>query len=231
MARQKVKGCKSKVTDRQSPKWKSCCWRLGDWEVYKGSSNSLTKDIKELGVSKFTFTIIRLCRSKGTLHYAEIEEQVKRGVLWKKLGSDDKQYLYYNRQIACCKFRPPSYFSDESRLKISERVSGEGHPLYGKVHPNRGKKLPQCAPKIPALSVGFRITDGAVTRMHPKHLPMPEGFRRGMTTKAKLKYEENPKSCRICGGIISHKDKKNMHCRECVKNHSSIIFNTRGAAT
>jgi hypothetical protein len=102
-----IEGCKSKVTDRASPKWKPCCWVESDWQSYKGSSKHLTKDIKDLGVSKFTFEILRLCRSRGVLYYSEIEEQVFRGVMWKRLGDE---YLFYNRQIASCKFMLPDYY-------------------------------------------------------------------------------------------------------------------------
>jgi len=110
-AKQKVKGCKSKITDRQSPKWKLCCWKESDWRTYKGSSNSLAKFMKENPDDEFTYTIIRQCRSRGTLHYGELKELWKRDVL--AAEQEDGSPLYWNLSIGAIKFRPPKIYKEE----------------------------------------------------------------------------------------------------------------------
>jgi len=52
-----------------------------DWRTYTGSSTELNKDIKELGVDSFTFTVLKTCRSKWELAYEEIKEQINKDVL------------------------------------------------------------------------------------------------------------------------------------------------------
>ena len=62
-----------------------------DWQTYYGSSDSLTKDVLELGHDNFKREILHLCRSKGECGYLEAKEQFIKGVL----ESDD----YYNTWI------------------------------------------------------------------------------------------------------------------------------------
>ena len=100
---------RQKVTDRQSPKWNPAAWRESDWRTYTGSSNDLNKAIKRDGKLLYLFTILRHCRSKGDLHYAEIEEQVSRNVLKARLPNGE--YEYYNKSIAAIRFRPPDYLT------------------------------------------------------------------------------------------------------------------------
>jgi hypothetical protein len=132
---------KQKITDRQSSQWKDELWKESDWKTYTGSSKELNKDIRKYGKEMFLFTILRNCRSKGDLHYAEIEEQVKRNVLKEK--SEEGEYIYYNKSIAAIRFRPPDFHSEESKKKMSNAKNGEKHPLFNKVgteNPSFGKK-------------------------------------------------------------------------------------------
>ena len=62
-----------------------------DWQTYYGSSDSLTKDVIQLGHDNFKREIIHLCRSKGECGYFEAKEQFIKGAL----ESDD----YYNTWI------------------------------------------------------------------------------------------------------------------------------------
>jgi len=112
-SRPRVKGCKSKVTDKQSDKWKSCCWKEADWRLYSGSSKSLTKWMEEHPTHEYEFRILRQCRSRGSLHYAEIEAQVASGSLWKR---DRDGKIFFNRQISACKFVPPAHYEEEEWL-------------------------------------------------------------------------------------------------------------------
>ena len=122
-ARRVMKGCKSKVTDRQSPKWKSCCWKeMPGWRKYKGSSKALDKWQKEYINNEYEYRILYQCRSKGTLHYRELKELWNRNVLTEKM--DDGEYLYFNRSIGAIKFRPPAFFSEEVRAKVSKAGLG-----------------------------------------------------------------------------------------------------------
>lgn len=110
-AKQKVKGCKSKITDRQSPRWKSCCWQESDWRTYSGSSKSLTKFIKDNPDDIFEYKIIHQCRSRGTLHYGELKELWKRDVLGAEFK--DGTPMYWNLAIGGIKFRPPKIIKEE----------------------------------------------------------------------------------------------------------------------
>lgn len=109
MAR-RVKGCKSKVTDRQATRWKSCCWKGSDWKSYKGSSKNLQAHIATHPNHNYEFRIIRQCRSKGTLHYAEVEALVALGTLWRRDKNGDAKF--FNRQIPATRFRPPAFYAD-----------------------------------------------------------------------------------------------------------------------
>jgi len=113
-----IKGCKSVITDKQALNWKPECWRESDWRNYKGSSNDLTKDIREFGTDNFQFKIIKHCRSRGSLTYSEIAEQVLSGCLWRILA--DGVPLYYNKRIAAVKFKPPIYTA-EAAIKPKQR--------------------------------------------------------------------------------------------------------------
>jgi hypothetical protein len=62
-----------------------------DWQTYYGSSDSLTKDVIQLGHDNFKREITHLCRSKGECGYLEAKEQFIKGAL----ESDD----YYNTWI------------------------------------------------------------------------------------------------------------------------------------
>jgi len=113
----------SKVTDHQSDKWRSDLWEESDWKTYTGSSKKLNEDIHKYGKENFRFEIIKLCRSKGDLHYSEVEEQVLRDVL--RATDQEGNYKYYNGHIAAVKFRPPSHDSYETRKKKSESNKGK----------------------------------------------------------------------------------------------------------
>lgn len=103
-AKPRAKGCRSKVADRQSPKWKGCCWKDSGWRDYKGSSPSLAKWMKANPDNIYTYEIIQLCRSRGLLTYTEVAEMWERKVLETKLP--DGEYEYFNRHIGAIKFRP-----------------------------------------------------------------------------------------------------------------------------
>lgn len=91
-----------------------------NWQQYTGSSVSLNNDIEKLGKENFYFEIISLHKTKGSLHYAEVELQVKENVL--KETFDDGSRKYYNGHIAAVKFLPPDEHSDETKMKISKKL-------------------------------------------------------------------------------------------------------------
>ena len=59
-----------------------------DWQKYYGSSEHLNEDVKNLGAENFKREIIHLCKTKGTMSYLELREQMDNRVL----ESDE----YYN---------------------------------------------------------------------------------------------------------------------------------------
>lgn len=62
-----------------------------DWRDYYGSSDLLTKDIKEIGKENFSREILFYCKTKAECSYVEAREQFSRKVL----ESTD----YYNGHI------------------------------------------------------------------------------------------------------------------------------------
>ncbi len=69
-----------------------------NWRKYWGSSEALALDLKAHGHGAFKREIVAFCLTKGSLTYAEIEEQVRRNVLGAKLA--DGSPASYNRNIA-----------------------------------------------------------------------------------------------------------------------------------
>lgn len=65
--------------------------RETDWKDYWGSSNELLNDIKKYGQENFERKILYHCENKFDCAYKEIEEQIKRRVLFK--------VDYYNKII------------------------------------------------------------------------------------------------------------------------------------
>jgi len=103
LARSK-KGCKSRVNDKGSPKWKPECWKESDWHNYKGSSKALLKHLTEHPDHEYTFEILAQVKSKGRLSYEECKAQWDRDVLCARL--DDGSYKYLNGNIQAIRFRP-----------------------------------------------------------------------------------------------------------------------------
>jgi hypothetical protein len=75
-----------------------------DWRNYTGSSKGLNTDIKKLGKSKFTFTVLKEYKTRGWLSYGECNTQHKLDTLTKRLP--DGSRAFYNRQILAIKFVP-----------------------------------------------------------------------------------------------------------------------------
>lgn len=63
-----------------------------DWKDYWGSNDELKADVSKLGEDKFKREIIHFAKTKGTLSYLELREQMDNRVL-------EKPDLFYNRWI------------------------------------------------------------------------------------------------------------------------------------
>jgi hypothetical protein len=87
-----------------------------DWRAYTSSSVELNKSIELLGKANFSFLIISLHKTKGSLHYREVEMQVMEDVLRTRL--EDGTRKYYNGNISAVKFYPPTEHVDEVSMKI-----------------------------------------------------------------------------------------------------------------
>ena len=85
--RKKVKG----RTNRKHVKKES------DWKEYTGSCDELNQEITALGKKEFDFEILKLCKTKGELGYAETTYQFKEGVLEAKFSDGTRKY--YNSNI------------------------------------------------------------------------------------------------------------------------------------
>lgn len=89
-----------KVANRKNRKRKVS---ESNWRHYKSSCDELKEDIKKFGVDNFRFEIIWLCKTRKETNYKELEEQVKRDVLSKKLP--DGTWEFYNANIMCRFYR------------------------------------------------------------------------------------------------------------------------------
>jgi hypothetical protein len=86
-----------------------------DWKKYSGSSIELNKSIELYGKDNYKFLIVSLHKTKGSLHYREVELQVTEDVLRTRLPSGTRKY--YNGNISAVKFYPPSEHVDEVAMK------------------------------------------------------------------------------------------------------------------
>jgi hypothetical protein len=87
-----------------------------DWKTYTSSSKELNASIILNGKEKYRFLIVSLHKTKGSLHYKEVEMQISEDVLRKKL--DNGLRKYYNGNISAVKFYPPDEHADEIKMKI-----------------------------------------------------------------------------------------------------------------
>ena len=91
------------------------------WRSYTTSSKLINAEIL-LG-TQFTFEILSLHTSKGTLAYSEVDHMVKRDVLRLKLSNGDR--AYYNGCIPGIKFLPPEEITEETKKKIGDAHRGK----------------------------------------------------------------------------------------------------------
>jgi hypothetical protein len=67
-----------------------------DWRKYTSSNIELKKQIKEQGMDKFNFIILRHCKNKREHTYYEVFYQFQEDVLNKKLDNGNYEYLNDN---------------------------------------------------------------------------------------------------------------------------------------
>jgi len=101
-----------------------------NWSNYTSSSDDVNSLIEELGKDKFTFFILKLCKTKRDLGYAEVEEQIKRNVLQSKLPNESREY--YNKSIMNRWFAFDKH-SEESKKKMSISSIGKKHSEEAKI--------------------------------------------------------------------------------------------------
>ena len=85
--RKKVKGRKNRKRVITEAKWRE----------YTGSCDELNLEIKTLGKEKFSFEVLKLCKTKGELTFSEVEYQIKNDVLTSLLEDGSREY--YNSNI------------------------------------------------------------------------------------------------------------------------------------
>jgi hypothetical protein len=86
-----------------------------DWRTYTSSSKELNLSITTYGKENYRFLIVSLHKTKGSLHYREVEMQVTEDVLRTRLPCGTRKY--YNGNISAVKFYPPSEHVDEVAMK------------------------------------------------------------------------------------------------------------------
>ena len=85
--RKKVKGRKNRKRVVSESKWRE----------YTGSCDELNEEIEIQGKEKFTFEVLKLCKTKGELTFSEVEYQIKNDVLTALLENGNR--AYYNSNI------------------------------------------------------------------------------------------------------------------------------------
>jgi len=71
-------------------------YKTSNWRSYTSSSAGVNSDITKLGISNFTFSILRLCKNKSQLAYYEAFYMFEYDVL---TACDSSGRLFYNQQI------------------------------------------------------------------------------------------------------------------------------------
>lgn len=94
-----------------------------DWKKYTGSSIELNKSIETLGKENYQFLIESLHKTKGSLHYREVQIQILEDVL--RVRMPDGTRKYYNGHISAVKFIPPAEHIDESNMTRLAKVNQE----------------------------------------------------------------------------------------------------------
>lgn len=153
-----------------------------DWKTYTGSSEYLNDAILKKGKENFTFLIESLHKSKGSLHYMEIETQIDEDVLRTKLDNGERKF--YNRSIAGIKFLVKDRTDDEISHKTWEILKerrqntancyfkvmseeeknawnkkyriGENNPMYNKKHSDSAREKQRLVHKDKPLSEDHR---------------------------------------------------------------------------
>lgn len=196
-----------------------------NWKVYTSSSRSVNDDISALGAENFRFEITECLKSRRALIDREVDLMVELNVMNAKLQNGD--YAFYNETINAKTYRPKRRGSEAYNKKCAN-ISGAlrkltsspeyVHPLQGKIHPNKGKKLPQTRSKTD-IKGWLKYTNGVKNIMLRPDAAVPEGYRRGATRftqypphASRVKYEQSPKFCTVCGLVLSFKQKLNEVC-------------------
>ena len=166
-AKQRVKGCKSCVANRASPKWKPACWTEASWKEYRGSSKYLAKFMDENPHYTFTYTIIKNCESRADLVYSEAYYQWKYEVLHAKMpdGTDK----FFNHAIAGIKFKPRCFRSEESHKKTSRALTGNQN-AKGSIRSEEAKEKYSKAKSGAVVSEETRAKLSALNtgQLHPR---------------------------------------------------------------
>lgn len=132
------------------------------WRGYTSSSTHLNEAIQSLGKHCFVFLIERLCKTKASLHYSEVEYQINEDVLRAKLPNGEKKYL--NKMIANMRFIPPDLTMDEQSHQVRQyhvTVSQNSANRYFDSMMSVDKKLWRDAYHLPEPTLGdWHLRDG-----------------------------------------------------------------------
>ncbi len=86
--------------------------KQSNWKIYKGSSKSLTEDIKKLGKRNFKFEMLAEYKNKRSLRYYECYYQMKYNVLASVLEGTDEP-AFYNNYVGGKWYRPVESYEPE----------------------------------------------------------------------------------------------------------------------
>lgn len=86
-----------------------------NWKKYTGSSIKLNEAIKVNGIVNYTFDILSLHETKGSLAYREVECHVQLDVLRAVDALGNR--IYYNGNISAVRFLPAQLTTNEKQYK------------------------------------------------------------------------------------------------------------------
>ena len=168
---------------------------LHEWQVHTYLEYKKGFDIHHLDENKLNNSLsnlVYLTHSEHiTLHKKgkTLSEEIKQKISEAKKGERNGMYgkhhsLETKKKMSEAKKGERNgmygkHLSSEAKKKLSEVNKGELNPFYGKTHSNESKR------KISdSLKGKYKwITNGIENRLIDKNIPIPDGFRKGVTRK------------------------------------------------
>ena len=152
------------------------------WKAYLGSGRALKNALKKYGKENFSRNIICLCYYEEELNQTEYDLSVFLNVV----ESNDWYNLEYGGS-GCSGY----HHTDETKKHLSEVLSGENHPWYGKHHSEESKqKMSEKHKGIEPANKGKSATEETKQKLRDAWIGRPRNF----SDEVKKKMSESHKN-------------------------------------